>query len=72
MGTRTQTLTLSGSTDGSTFDTLVPATDYVFDLARGNSVTITLSGSPHRFLRLTCTGNTGWPAGQIARFEAYS
>ncbi|MGW4523651.1 discoidin domain-containing protein [Amycolatopsis sp. NPDC004378] len=71
-GTRTQTLTVSGSTDGTTFDTLVPSTGYVFDPARGNSVTITLSGASRRFLRVTCTGNTGWPAGQLARFEAYS
>jgi hypothetical protein len=71
-GARTQTLALSGSTDGSTFTTLVPATGYAFDPARGNSVTITVPAGSRRFLRLTCTGNTGWPAGQIARFEAYS
>jgi hypothetical protein len=71
-GTRTQTLALSGSSDGTTFDTLSPATGYVFDPARGNSVTITVPRADRRFLRLTCTGNTGWPAAQIARFEVYS
>ena len=69
--TRTQTLAVSGSSDGTTFDTLAPATGYPFDPARGNSITITLPRATRRFLRLTCTGNTGWPAGQIARFEVY-
>ncbi|MEU7791549.1 discoidin domain-containing protein [Amycolatopsis sp. NPDC049159] len=70
-GTRTQTLTVSGSGDGTAFETLVPATAYVFDPARGNSVTIAVPGGTRRFLRVTCTGNTGWPAAQLARFEAY-
>lgn len=70
-GARTQTLTVSGSTDGGAFDTLVPARGYVFDPARGNSVTLTVPGGARRFLRVTCTGNTGWPAGQLARFEVY-
>jgi hypothetical protein len=69
--TRTQTLAVSGSSDGTTFDSLAPATGYPFDPARGNSITITLPRATRRFLRLTCTGNTGWPAGQIARFEVY-
>jgi hypothetical protein len=62
---------VSGSSDGTTFDSLAPATGYPFDPARGNSITITLPRATRRFLRLTCTGNTGWPAGQIARFEVY-
>jgi hypothetical protein len=71
-GARTQTLAVSGSSDGTTFDTLVPAAGYAFDPARGNSVTITVPRATCRFLRLTCSGNTGWPAGQVARFEVYS
>ncbi|GHG00116.1 MULTISPECIES: discoidin domain-containing protein [Amycolatopsis] len=71
-GARTQTLTLSGSVDGTAFDTLVPAAGYTFDPGRGNTVTITIPAGSHRFLRLTCSGNTGWPAGQIARFEVYA
>ncbi|WP_326948942.1 hypothetical protein OG439_09175 [Amycolatopsis sp. NBC_01307] len=47
-------------------------TSYVLDPAQGNNVTITVPCTNRRYLRLTCTGNTGWPAGQIARFEAYS
>ncbi|WP_410567254.1 discoidin domain-containing protein [Amycolatopsis sp. cmx-4-61] len=70
-GTRTQTLTVSGSNDGTAFDTIVPATGYGFDPVRGNSVTISIPPTARRFLRLTCTGNTGWPAAQIARLEVY-
>ncbi|UZF76323.1 hypothetical protein ISP_008053 [Amycolatopsis mediterranei] len=33
---RTQTLAVSGSSDGTTFDTLAPATAYPFDPARGD------------------------------------
>jgi len=35
-------------------------------------VTITFTGSAQRYLRLTVTGNTGWPAGQVSEFEVYS
>ncbi|WP_328648905.1 hypothetical protein OHS58_16745 [Amycolatopsis sp. NBC_00348] len=47
-------------------------TGCALDPARGNNVTITIPRTSRRYLRLTCTGNTGWPAGQIARFEADS
>ena len=70
-GARTQTLTVSGSNDGATFSTLVASKGYGFDPASGNSVTISLPGSSQRYLRLTFTGNTGWPAGQVSEFQVY-
>ncbi|MEU6172051.1 discoidin domain-containing protein [Streptantibioticus parmotrematis] len=72
-GTRTQTLSVLGSTDGSAYSTLVGSKGYTFDPASGNTATVTLpSGISTRYLRLTFTGNTGWPAGQLSEFEAYA
>jgi hypothetical protein len=72
-GARTETLSVLGSTDGSTFTTLVPSADYVFDPATGNTVTIKLpGGTQERALELSVTGNTGWQAAQISEFEIYS
>ncbi|RKF27361.1 discoidin domain-containing protein [Micromonospora globbae] len=70
--TRTQTLAVHGSTDGSSFGTLKGSAGYTFDPASGNSVTIALPAGDRRFVRLTFTGNTGWPAGQLAEFEVHA
>ena len=71
--TRTQTLSVLGSTDGSDFTTLVASANYTFNPATGNTVTISLPASTsERYLRLQFTANTGWPAGQVSEFEIYS
>ena len=71
-GARTQTIAVLGSTDGSTFTTLVPSTTYTFDPSTRNSVTIPLpAGAQERSLQLSVTGNTGWEAAQISEFEIY-
>ena len=70
-GARTQTIQVQGSTDGSTFTTVVGATGYQFNPATGNAVTIPVSTTT-RYVRLTFTGNTGWPAGQLSEAEVYS
>ncbi|MET8770052.1 discoidin domain-containing protein [Streptomyces sp. NPDC004658] len=71
-GARTQTVTVLGSTDGSGYSTVLGAQGYRFDPASGNTATVTLpSGTNLRYLRLTVTGNTGWPAGQFSEVEAY-
>ncbi|QDY08030.1 mycodextranase [Micromonospora sp. HM134] len=70
--TRTQTVAVLGSTDGSSFTTLKAAAGYPFDPAAGNSVSIALPSGDRRFVRLTFTGNTGWPAGQLSEFEVYA
>ncbi|MEV8541736.1 discoidin domain-containing protein [Streptomyces sp. NPDC051572] len=71
-GARTQTLSVLGSTDGSTYSTVVGSTGYRFDPATGNTVTVALpSGTNLRYLRLNVTANTGWPAGQLSEVEAY-
>jgi len=69
--TRTQTVGVQGSTNGSTFTTIVGPAAYTFNPAGANTVTITFSSASTRYVRLNFTGNTGWPAGQLAEFEVY-
>ena len=71
-GARTQTIAVLGSTDGSTYTTLVPSTAYTFDPSTQNTVTIDLpAGTQEQYLELSVTGNTGWDAAQISEFEIY-
>ncbi|MFG2786002.1 discoidin domain-containing protein [Streptomyces sp. NPDC048419] len=71
-GARTQNVTVLGSTDGSTYSTVVGSTGYRFDPATGNTATVSLPASTNlRYLRLTVSANTGWPAGQFSEVEAY-
>jgi hypothetical protein len=69
---RAQTITVQGGADGGSWTTLAGSAGHRFDPASGNTVTIRLSGAGVRFLRLTITANTGWPAGQVSSFEAYA
>jgi hypothetical protein len=68
---RTETLSVQGSTDGSSFSTLVASADYRFDPASGNTVTIDFSATTTRYVRLNVTANTGWPAAQLSEFEVH-
>ncbi len=70
--TRTQTLSVQGSTDGSTYSTVKSSAGYSFSPASGNTATVSLTATTQRYLRLTFTGNTGWPAGQLAEFEVHA
>ncbi|MEU3829859.1 discoidin domain-containing protein [Streptomyces sp. NPDC029080] len=71
-GARTQTVTVLGSTDGSNFGTVAGSQGYRFDPATGNTATVSLPATTNlRYLRLTVSGNTGWPAGQLSEVEAY-
>ncbi|SDW57302.1 F5/8 type C domain-containing protein [Amycolatopsis xylanica] len=70
-GARTQTLSVQGSTNGSTFSDLAASAGYRFDPAQGNTVTITFNATTTRYVRLNITANTGWPAGQLSEFEVY-
>ncbi|GGX91568.1 galactose-binding domain-containing protein [Streptomyces anandii] len=71
-GARTQTITVLGSTDGSNYSTVVGAQGYRFDPATGNTATVALpAGTNLRWLRLSVSANTGWPAGQFSEVEAY-
>ncbi|WP_328916154.1 MULTISPECIES: carbohydrate-binding protein [unclassified Streptomyces] len=71
-GSRTQTLSLQGSTDGSTFTTVKASAAYSFDPASNNTVTITFPATTQRWFRVNVTGNSGWPAGQISDFQVWN
>lgn len=70
--TRTQTVTVQGSTNGTSYTSLLGASPYIFDPSTGNAATLTLpTGTTTRYLRLIFTGNTGWPAGQLSELRVY-
>ncbi|MGP3914514.1 discoidin domain-containing protein [Nonomuraea sp. 10N515B] len=64
---RTQTLTVQGSTNGSAFSTIVASATYTFN----PTGTITFAAATARYVRLQITANTGWPAGQVSEFEVW-
>jgi hypothetical protein len=71
--TRTETLSVLASTNGTTYTTVLPSAGYAFNPATGNTVSVSLpAGTAAQYLRLSVTGNTGWPAAQLAEFEIYS
>ncbi|WP_328913057.1 MULTISPECIES: discoidin domain-containing protein [unclassified Streptomyces] len=71
--TRSQTIAVSGSPDNGTFTTLLSAASYTFNPASGNTATLTLPSTvTTRYVRLTFTANTGWPAGQISEFQIFN
>ena len=70
--TRTQTLSVQGSTDGSAFATIAGSAGYTFNPATGNTVTITFPAATARYVRLNFTANTGWPAGQVSEFQVWA
>ena len=70
--TRTETFSVLGSTNGSSWTTLVPSAGYTFNPSTGNTVSFSLpSNSNYQYLELSFTGNTGWSAAQLSEFEIF-
>jgi parallel beta-helix repeat protein len=70
--TRTQALSVLGSTDGSTYSTLVGSATYTFNPASGNTVTIPLpSGTSDQYVRLSFTANSVQNGAQISELDVY-
>ena len=70
--TRTETLSVLGSADGTTYSTLVPSANYTFNPATGNTVSFGLpQGTNDKYLELSFTANTGWSAAQVSEFEVF-
>ncbi|GIE32890.1 glycosyl hydrolase [Actinoplanes italicus] len=69
--TRTQTLSIQGSTNGTSFSDLKASAGYSFNPSSGNAVTIDFTAASARFVRLNFTGNSAWPAGQLSELEVY-
>lgn len=71
-GARTQTFSVQGSTNGSSYTTLKSSATYTFSPSSGNTVTVTFATASVRYVRLRFTGNSGATGGQAAEFEVYS
>ena len=70
--TRTETLSVLGSSNGSSFSQIVGSAGYTFNPSTGNTVTISLpSGTSAQYVELNFTGNTGWDAAQLSEFEIF-
>jgi hypothetical protein len=70
--TRTETLSVLGSTNDSSFSQIVGSAGYTFNPSTGNTVTISLpSGTSTRYVELSFTANTGWSAAQVSEFEIF-
>ncbi|WP_405625217.1 discoidin domain-containing protein [Streptomyces sp. NBC_00016] len=71
-GSRNETLSLQGSSDGSGFSTLAASAVRVFDPNRANTVSVALaSPADVRYVRVDVSGNTGWNAAQLSELEVY-
>jgi hypothetical protein len=71
--TRTETLSVLGSTNDTTFSQIVASAGYTFNPSTGNTVTISLpSGTSAQYVQLSFTGNTGWDAAQLSEFQIYA
>ncbi len=69
---REQTIEVLGGTDGESFVPLVAPQAYAFDPAAENKVEVLFESAANvRYIRLTVSGNTAWPAAQISELEAY-
>jgi hypothetical protein len=69
---RVQTVAVLGSIDGGAYGTVKAGATYTFDPGSGNTATITFPATSQRYLRLTFTANTGWPAAQLSEVEVYA
>lgn len=68
---RVQNLSLLGSGDGGGFSTLAGATARTFDPSRANTVTIDVTATTVRYLRVQVSANSGWNAAQLSELEVY-
>jgi hypothetical protein len=70
--TRTETLSVLGSANGTTFTQIVGSAGYTFNPATGNTVTIGLpSGTSAQYVELNFSANTGWDAAQLSELQIY-
>jgi F5/8 type C domain len=69
-GTRTQTIEVDGSANGTAWTTLVPAAAYTFT-AGSNAIAIPFREVTQDYLRLDVSGNNVQGVPQIAEFQAY-
>ena len=71
-GTRTQTLSVLGSTNGTTYTTLVASATYTWNPSTGNTVTIALpAGTAEQYIELDFTANSVQNGAQLSELEIF-
>ncbi|HET8896958.1 MAG TPA: CARDB domain-containing protein, partial [Protaetiibacter sp.] len=66
---RDETLSVRGSTDGSSFTTLTSSASYT--ILGGTALGIDVTDTSARYVRVAVTANTGWPAAQLSEVQVY-
>ena len=70
--TRTQTLSVLGSTNGTSFSTLVASATYTWNPSTGNTVTIPLPpGTSDQYIELSYTANNVQNGAQASEIEIF-
>ncbi|MEU1279997.1 discoidin domain-containing protein [Streptomyces sp. NPDC005805] len=69
---RSQTLSVQGSADGTAFTTLKASAAYSFTPGSANTVWVTFPATQTRFVRVHITANTGWAAAQLSELEVHA
>jgi hypothetical protein len=69
--TRTEAVSVSGSTNGSRFTRIAGLAGYTFNPSTGNVATVSFHAAHVRYVRLTFVVNTKWQAAQLSEFEVY-
>jgi hypothetical protein len=71
--TRTQTLSVLGSANGSSYSTLVSSATYTWNPSTGNTVTIKLpSGTTEQYIELSFTANSVQNGAQASEIEIFA
>ncbi|MFE6822011.1 discoidin domain-containing protein [Streptomyces sp. NPDC057690] len=70
--TRSQTLSVQGSADGTGFTTLKASAAYTFSPGSANTVTVAFPAGQTRYVRIEISANTGWQAAQLSELEVHA
>ncbi|WAZ19176.1 discoidin domain-containing protein [Streptomyces cinnabarinus] len=68
---RSETLSVLGSTNGTSFATLAASSARAFNPTGANTVNITFAETTVRYVRVQVSANTGWNAAQLSELEVY-
>ncbi|MEU8677899.1 CARDB domain-containing protein [Streptomyces sp. NPDC048560] len=68
---RSQTLSVLGSDDGTSFTPLSGAGARAFDPSNANTVSIPVTATGVRFVRVQVSTNSGWNAAQLSELEVF-
>jgi hypothetical protein len=72
-GSRTETIEIQGSTDGTTFATLLAPTPVTLDAVAGhNTAEVSFTPGNARWVRVVISANSGWNAAQLAELQLYA